>query len=185
MPKPKPMVILENYKEDGELKSVLQYKDDSKKRFILIPKWVVVLACAIAIFLFFTLIVSLIVVSSAKPPATFQQSCEGRSCMKNLNLKCLNNTCQCDTGYFYISKCVLKKSFMEQCKNTSQCKDNANLVCNDGVCKCKAFAYWDGKQCINKTSYGQPCTNNSQCLTNNAIICDKNTSTCSCDKTTR
>ena len=129
-------------------------------------------------------------VSLAKTPAAYQQSCEGRSCMTGMNLKCVNNTCACDTGYFFINNCSLKKTYNDQCHLTSHCRDNVNLLCLDGVCKCDTHQYWNGFVCIaNPTDptsmYGKSCSNNKQCITDAELYCDTKLGICTCNNATR
>jgi hypothetical protein len=186
----KPIIVEKNYKKDGELKSVLQYIDKKKAKICLIPKWIFITAASILSFILISLIAAVVVVSLAKTPVNYQQSCEGRSCMKGMNLKCVNNTCVCDTGYYFINNCTLKKNFSGQCHLTSHCKDNVNLLCLDGVCKCDTHQYWNGAICIaNPTEpssmHGSSCSSNKQCITNAEMYCDTSLGICTCNNATR
>lgn len=186
----KPILVQKNYKEDGDLRSILQYIDAKIRGDCFLPKWVLITASLISAFILLGLIAAVVVVSFAKPAAVYQQNCQGRSCMKGLNLKCVNNTCVCDTGYIFINNCSLKKNHSEQCHATEYCKDNVNLVCLDGVCKCAAHQYWNGSSCVvvstdSALMYGQSCINDKHCITDAGLYCDKKRGICTCDNTTR
>jgi hypothetical protein len=186
IPKKKPEIIYENYRVDGDLKSaVILIDKDVDKSKCLIPKWALVLCIIGCCFILAVLIAALAAVYFAQRPGLYKESCLMRSCVGNLSLKCINNTCLCNTGYIYIDKCTLKKDYMEKCHLTSYCKDNTSMICMDGVCKCSDLKYWNGKACTNKQSYGKTCTSEDQCLTQSILYCDTKTGKCTCDNTTR
>jgi hypothetical protein len=181
-----PIVILENYRPDGELKSVLQYvKPDKDKKKCLIPRWALVLSISGFLFISLILLAALFGVYFAPRQAMYQESCESRSCVKDLNLKCINKTCLCETGYIYIGKCTLKKNYLEKCHLDAICKDNKYMKCLDGLCKCDDYSYWNGSQCVSKSTYQQPCTSSNQCLTLQFLYCDTTSKKCICDTNTR
>ena len=184
--KVEPKTVYKNIGLKGQLKSLIQVKDiitDDTK--CLVPKWTVVLCGFGYCFIAIILISALAVVFFANAPAFYQQSCISRSCFKSLNLKCLNKTCLCDTGYFYIDKCLLKKDYMQQCNDDSYCKDNTSMVCRDGTCTCDNSNYWNGGACISKSTYQQSCTNDNQCFTEKVLYCDSKSKKCSCNNNTR
>ena len=120
-----PIVFFKSYAANGELKSIIQYKNlDKENKKCLIPRWVLVLSISWCLFISLILIAALAAVYFAQRPALYKESCVSRSCVKDLNLKCINKTCLCETGYIYIDKCTLKKSYLEQCHLTEICKDN-------------------------------------------------------------
>jgi hypothetical protein len=180
----KSVTFLENYRANGELRSVLKliYYDDVDNKKCFIRRGLLILSmigfCIIGIIL----IALIAAVCFASRKALYQENCATRSCVSNLNLKCINNTCNCDSGYLYIDKCTLKKKYLENCHLTSYCEDNMNLVCLDGVCKCNdATNYWTGSTCVSKKTYQQVCHSNNQCLTLQMFYCDTSTSLCLCD----
>ena len=110
-------VVHANYSDDGELQSVIKAfkkKPDLTGHF-LVPKWLLVLGVLMATSILITLMASIFVVVLAPRPGLINESCAQRSCLKDLNLKCINKTCQCSAGYFYTNKCILTKNYMESC----------------------------------------------------------------------
>jgi hypothetical protein len=184
--KKNPILFQENFRGNGELKSIYQYIDNKKdKNKFLIPKWCFITGTICCASILITLIASLAVVYYAPRAGLHEESCLRRSCLKSLSLKCINSTCVCDTGYIYIDKCILKKNYLEKCHLTSYCKDNTSMVCMDGVCKCSDLKYWNGNACTNKLSYNKTCASDDQCLTQSMLYCDTKTGKCTCDNTTR
>ena len=181
MAKNEPVTFYENFDENNNLKSIIQYIDKEEKRDkCLVPKWLVGLCCIGSAFIYILLAASLILSLSPRH-SLYQESCEKKSCAKNLNLKCINKTCLCETGYIYIDKCTLKKNYLEQCHTTAICKDDSKMICLDGVCQCAAESYWNGTMCQVKSTYNQVCTKESQCLTSQLLYCDLTQKKCTCD----
>ena len=175
-------VVHANYSDDGELQSVIKAfkkKPDLTGHF-LVPKWLLVLGVLMATSILITLMASIFVVVLAPRPGLINESCAQRSCLKDLNLKCINKTCQCSAGYFYTNKCILTKNYMESCHLISDCKANSNLSCLNGNCNCKNSQYWNGKTCSNRVSYGKTCSYDDQCLANLNLICNTTKGTCDC-----
>ncbi len=186
--KPNSKILYENYRENGDLKSIVRLYDNNKdddKKHCLIPKWALVLSITGFCIIFAILFTALFTVYFAERHGLYQESCMRRSCLKDLSLKCINSTCQCDTGYIYIDKCFIKKDYLQKCHLTSYCIDNTSMICMDGVCKCSDLKYWNGKACTNKVSYAKSCTSDTQCLTQSMLYCDTITGKCTCDNTTR
>lgn len=184
--KNEPILVQENYRENGELKSIYQYIDKDPRKTCLIPRWAVFLSSSIGCCILLALIAALAVVYFWWRPSLHQESClNGRNCIKGLDLKCINGTCLCDTGYFYSNKCTLKKNYMEQCHQTSQCKDNMNMICKDGVCECESYYYWNGSCCTNENLINKQCKNDVECITDTVLYCDTNLGICACDNYTR
>ena len=176
--------IYENYLWNGDLKSLVILTDKKSKKYLM-PKWAVVLSSLACCFILISLGAALFAVYYAQRPALYLENCEKRSCIKGFNLKCINNTCLCDTGYIYIDKCSLKKDYTEKCHKTSYCKDNKNMICKNGVCECDSVNYWNGSMCASKSTYQQPCSVDKVCFTGQMLYCDTITKTCLCDNFTR
>jgi hypothetical protein len=157
--------------------------DVTRPTTVSIPRWGVVLGVLVGIVIATILISAIAIVYFAPRPGLYQESCEKRSCLKELNLKCLDGLCQCADDYYYEYKCNLKKTYMEKCQSISNCKNNTNLVCRDGVCKCYNYQYWNGKLCSNSSSYNQKCTNSSQCDADSILYCDSKQAKCLCETT--
>jgi len=185
MTKKEPVIFYENFDENNNLKSVIQYIDkEEKSDKCLVPKWLVGLGFIGSVFISILLAASLILYFSPRH-SLYQESCEKKSCVKDLNLKCINKTCLCETGYIYIDKCVLKKNYQDKCHITAICKDETKLICLDGVCKCAPESYWNGTMCQVKSTYNQVCTKDSQCLTSQLLYCDLTQKKCICDSYNR
>ena len=184
----KTITLLENYGSNGKLKSVLRllYKDNVDSKKFLIRRGAIILGIISFCIIGITLIALLAAVCFGPRKGLYQENCSRRSCINNFNLKCINSTCNCDTGYIYIDKCTLKKKYLESCHSTSYCGDNKNLICLDGVCKCNdAIQYWTGSTCSSKSTYQQVCYSNNQCLTSQMLYCNISTLLCLCDTSTR
>jgi hypothetical protein len=181
MAKNKPVIFYVNFDENNKLKSIIQYIENIEKHDkCLVPKWLVGLGCIGSAFITILLAASLLLFFSPKH-SLYQESCEKKSCFKDLNLKCINKTCLCETGYIYIDKCILKKNYIEKCHITAVCKDETEMICLDGVCKCAPESYWNGTMCQVKSTYNQVCTKESHCLTSQFLYCDLTQKKCSCD----
>lgn len=127
------------------------------------------------------ILIAALVLNFWKRPALYNESCFRRSCLSELNMKCINNTCVCTSDQYYCGKCINKKAYMENCESSIfNCKSNVNLTCRDGYCKCLSSQYWDGLKCEAKRLYSQNCINDVQCLTDQMIYCDPINLKCSC-----
>jgi hypothetical protein len=96
-----------------------------------IPTWKVVLILLTFLLLATLLIAALVIVTNAKRPANYQESCDKRSCNKDLDMVCIDGTCQCTADQYFTNKCQNKRSNMDFCLNDEQCKDyldNFNLI---------------------------------------------------------
>lgn len=180
-----PIIVYEKYRPNGELKSVIQYLDEvsvKQEKFYQLPVWKIALFFMLLLALFIILIAS-IVLSTSKRSAFYQENCDGRSCLKVLNLKCLNRTCSCVKNQYYLKGCFNKINYLETgcLKNSNYCADGKNLTCVDGACKCSNTSFWSGTNCYLKSSYGGYCTTNEQCFADSKIICDINRKKCLCN----
>ena len=183
--KSEPIIVQENLRENGELRSLYQLIDKNARKPCLIHKYWLMTCTSMCCFILLTLVASLVVVYFAHRDSLYKESCLMKNCVKGFDLKCINGTCVCDTGYSYIDKCRAKKNYMEQCHLTSHCKDNLDLVCRNGLCECKKYYYWNGTSCVSELLYGKPCTNDSHCITDRFLFCDKSKSVCTCDSVNR
>jgi hypothetical protein len=185
MAKVKPVICYIKYDKNNNLKSIIQYieKDEKHDKYLL-PKWLIGLSAIGSVFIAIFLGASLALFFSPRH-SLYQESCEGKSCVKDLNLRCINKTCLCETGYIYIDKCTLKKNYQEKCHITTFCKDKTKMLCLDGVCKCDAESYWNGSMCQVKSTNDQYCTKDSQCLTSQLLYCDLIRKRCTCDSYSR
>ena len=184
--KSEPILVQENYRENGELKSIFQYYDKDPKKVCLVPRWAMVLSSALFTFILIGLIAALAVVYFGRRPSLYGEICvNGRNCIKGLDLKCLNGVCLCDAGYYYSNKCEPKKNYLEQCHLQSDCKDNMNMVCKDGLCKCDSYNYWNGSCCVNSNLIDKKCKADVECITDTVLYCDTNLGLCKCDTHTR
>ena len=176
------ITFYEKYDDSGILQSVIKYKiqEEEKEGYYFIPKWAIVLAGVFYVFVFIMLLTAIFVVYMAPRPGLYQESCLGRSCIKNFGLVCLNSKCSCSTGYLYIDKCVFKKTYAEQCNGNNYCQDNTSLVCLNGACSCNSSQYWNNEACTNFVSYGKSCKTDSQCDPSLKLICDTIHGSCAC-----
>lgn len=172
----------QSYDKFGRLKSVIRYKipTDEIKGFVFIPKWFTVLAGAFYLLILLILFAAIFIVTLQSRPGFYQESCLGRSCIKNFGLTCKNNTCTCATGYTYVDKCILKKTYLQQCNANYYCQDNTNLVCLSGVCTCNSTQYWDGKVCTSFSEYHQSCKTDTQCDPRLKLYCNTKYGLCDC-----
>ena len=184
--KNEPILIQENYRENGELKSIFQYYDKDPKKVCLIPKWAMILSSSLFSFVLIGLIAALAVVYFGRRPSLYGESClNGRNCAKGFDLICIDGVCQCDAGYFYTNKCISKKNYLEQCHSKSDCKDNMNMVCKNGLCECDSYKYWNGSFCLNSNLIDKKCKTDVECITDTVLYCDTRLGLCKCDNATR
>ena len=109
--KSKPILVQINTNENGRLKSIYQYVDRNLKRdiyYCYIPKWLFTLISFFTFAILLILIIVAIIFSQMPRNALHGESCTGRSCVNNLGLHCINQTCECTPGYVYIDKCTLR-----------------------------------------------------------------------------
>jgi hypothetical protein len=116
----------------------------------------------------------------SKPPASYGENCQGRSCFSNINLKCINNTCQCLKNEYYSDKCIKKGINMETCNRMYQCETEKGLICLNGKCQCNSTHYWKDKLCMAKKSFGENC-GSEKCSDDLMLVCDSN-GICSCSE---
>jgi hypothetical protein len=175
----------ESYDINGQVQSVIKYTIPKEETagYFFIPKWAIGLGALFYIFVLTCLFAAIFVVYNAPRPGLYQESCAGRSCVKNFGLVCVNSTCTCPIGYLYIDKCTVKKTYREQCNNNNYCKDNTNLVCLNGICDCSSKQYWNNKSCSNLGSFAASCKFDSQCDDNLKLICDTTYYACGCSNT--
>ena len=112
----------------------------------------------------------------------YNESCASRSCNKDLNMKCIDMICTCNSDQYFTNKCLSKKSYLERCNVNRECKENAGLGCYDAYCKCDNYHYWDGTKCVSRKIYKIFCKGD-QCLSINMLYCDSSYGQCLCDKT--
>ena len=179
-----PIIIMINYRKNGELKSIYQYIDhrepQKRLRNKFVPFWLLVMLCYL-IFAILIILAASLYVKFSKRPGLYNESCASRSCLKQLNLKCINGTCLCPSTQYYMKGCFNKKTYLQQCMgNSSYCINGQNLVCLDGVCKCNRNSYWKGSSCVPQLTYATPCNSSSQCLAGTQMTCDSIFKICSC-----
>ena len=73
---------------------------------------------------------------NSKRPGVYLESCDYAP---DLNLKCIKGICQCLENQYFKTKCLDKKTNLQVCQDSNQCKDNTNLVCYANV---KLFRCW-------------------------------------------
>ncbi len=172
----------ENHDNDGKLQSVIKYiiPKEETAGYWFIPKWLIALGGLFYVFVIICLFAAIFVVYDAPRSGLYQESCAGRSCIKNFGLVCDNSKCICPTGYLYVDKCTMKKTYGDRCNANNYCKDNTNLYCLNGVCSCNSSQYWNNNSCSNLRSYAASCDSYSQCDANLKFICDTTHGICSC-----
>ena len=152
---------------------------------VLVPKWKVGLAIIGSGFIITVLVAAVVILDVAPPPALISQSCVGRSCLQDSNLKCINETCQCQSDFYYSTKCTRKREYSETCSRTTPCKNSAWLTCKNGRCDCNDTNYWNGSYCAIRNLYKEQCESNTNCLVSVSLYCNTKTKQCLCDNKTR
>ncbi len=176
------VTLSQKYDKSGEIQSAIKFTvpKEVTTGFYFIPKWAIGLVGIFSVFVLTVLFAAIFVVYNAPRPGLYQESCAGRSCIKNFGLVCANSTCQCPNGYLYIYNCTLKKAYAEKCNGNNYCHDNKNLLCLNGVCSCNSTQYWNNISCSNLVSYGKSCKIDSQCDNNLKLVCDTIHGICAC-----
>ena len=176
-------LIFEKEHYDGYLISrILIWKNIIKpaKSGADIPIWGIVVTSLGYTALITILIASYVIVYTAPRPSQYLESCYKKSCVNGLNLKCINNTCQCKEHQYYNLGCVDQQSYLGKCALAYQCLADTKLICNEGMCKCEDTFYWNGVDCFARKNYNQTC-NGDQCLSINMIFCNMTSTKCECD----
>ena len=181
-----PTIYQENYSTDGTQKSIIQFVKPIEvlpNSLTLVPKWLIVLL--ILGFVISTLIWldAILVVVIAPRPGFYNESCQTRSCLKILNLKCVHGVCSCNENTEYYEKgCSSKKKYLENCNSNSfNCVNN--LTCLDGLCKCNTGYYWSGSKCLMTNSYENSCNKDFECNKDAGLNCDIHRKMCLCNTT--
>lgn len=177
-------IIYVKDEKKGELQTrTIIYKKNLAKlmqKLCRMPAWQRVLIGLIFALLIGLLIAAIMIVLKAKRPAMYLESCDKRSCMKELETRCVDGICQCTDDQYFSNKCNEKKSNMEFCLKDEQCQDYLN--CRDGKCQCNDTHYHSVSSCIRRRSYQETCKND-QCQTTAMLYCDSKTSKCVCEST--
>jgi hypothetical protein len=183
---PEPKIFMLNYRENGELKSVLQYNDrfEVTKHRKNCPCWLLTMFGYI-LFSILIILAAALYASFAPRSAFYSENCTTRSCLKGLNLTCINGTCLCKSNQYYLKGCFSKLNYLQKCHGNSYCTNLKNLVCLDGVCKCNSSSYWNGTTCLVQIEYGKSCSFSNQCLVGKEMICDTTLKVCSCNTNNR
>lgn len=152
------------------------------KNYIMVPKWAIFISSLFYAALLGVLIAAVCILLFSRRPGVYLEDCQHRSCAPGLNLKCINDMCQCKNDQFYLKKCIDKKTHSEFCQNStqSQCKDG--LICIGGKCQCNETLYWNGGKCLMRKTIRETC-NGDQCLYDSFLNCDNQTKICICDNT--
>ena len=150
---------------------------DEELRTCLVPRWAAGCYCLTLTCLLAILIAACVILLGAKSPANYLESCAGRSCNKDLGMKCINKICTCTDSQYYTNKCYEKKAINELCSAQDQCKDGLN--CIGGKCQCNETYYHNGAKCLKRKTYQETCQGD-QCLTQLILSCDKNSGKCVC-----
>lgn len=106
------------------------------------------------------------------------ESCLNRSCMKGLNLQCINKTCRCSTNDYYLKMCVSKIDYLQKFSKNRKCKETLN--CLSGVCNCNDSMFWNGEKCSNKATINESCLTDEMCTTSRLLYCEKSQGICTC-----
>jgi hypothetical protein len=180
----KPIIIFRSFDKKGELKSIIQYIDRNNEKNIkkkrLVPIWCLCLSSYLCLALLIILAAAIYVAFSGRS-SLYGESCVKRSCIKELNMKCMNNSCSCLSTQYYMKGCNPKKAYLEQClPYVSTCVDNQDLHCLDGVCKCSSSSYWNGSSCTSRVGYLGNCLSSNQCTQGLQMICDSSKKACLC-----
>ncbi|RNA27434.1 prion-like-(Q N-rich) domain-bearing 25 [Brachionus plicatilis] len=137
-----------------------------------IPRWIVYFSIPVMIFLIAFFTGALITMGSVKPDAIYGQSCVGRSCSKEHNLKCINKVCLCESPKYYTNKCVDLSKYGEKCVARENCDPSQDTICFGSVCSCAATKYWNSEssKCVDRLTYGQTCAGD-QCRIRVNLVC--------------
>lgn len=177
-------VIYEKDSFWGPLKSKLLIlrRVENLKGNIRIPTWLAFIIGLFLLLLLAILIASIVIVTTSRKPGLHMEDCIKRSCNTALNLKCIENKCQCESNEYYITKCTEKVGYQKKCQLSLQCFDE--LECIGGNCTCNETTYWTGSKCVKRKLLKDAC-NGDQCLTSSFLYCDAKIKVCVCDLNTR
>lgn len=140
-----------------------------------VPRWMVYFSIPILIFLVAFFTGALVTMGSVKRDGIYGESCVGRSCSKEQNLKCINKICQCESPKYFTNKCVDLSKYGEKCVGRENCDPSQDLICFGSVCSCAPTKYWNSQlnKCVDRLTYGQSCSGD-QCRIRVNMICNSN-----------
>jgi hypothetical protein len=127
-------------------------------------------------------IVALILALNPLRDAVLNQSCTHTQCSTALNLKCINDVCQCYTTEYFTDKCKTLSTYSEPCFVASNCFQTYGLICSLGTCTCSSVEFWNGTWCVPRYTYDVTCSGD-QCLPNRLLSCLANK--CDCPRTNK
>ena len=145
-------------------------------RYCSMPLWAVITGILLFALALVILLSTIPILYKSKAPAGYLENCSGRSCMKEIEAKCVSDKCQCTSTQYFSNKCTEKESYGSKCLYGYECKDY--LMCYDGICQCDVNYYHTGTKCVNRKTLGVSCTGD-QCLNTSMLYCDKGK--CACD----
>lgn len=96
-------------------------------------------------------------------------------CVNNAHCDFTQSVCKCDRDFLELSNgtCIPKKTYMESCETTIDCKQDLSLICENSTCVCNpAISEYNDElfSCVGLA--GHPCVND-QCVAN--AICREET----------
>lgn len=164
-----------------ESETVIFKKDDIvPSGFVKILKWQAYVSGFTLMLLSLILVAALVIVYYAPRPSNYLESCDKKSCNKDLNMKCINSICCCTNDQYFTNKCLNKQSYMGICDKDEHCKDY--LECRDGMCQCGIDYYLSKDKCYKRKSYQETCAGD-QCLTSIMLTCNSKITKCDCNST--
>ena len=157
--------------------SIFKTVQENSKFSVLVPKWLVWLMLFGLLTLFTILLAALLMALFSRKPGLYLEDCKFRSCAPNLNLKCIDQICNCTENQYFLKGCHEKKDHLKLCQLQMQCK--SNLMCRGGACNCNESDYWNGNMCVARHSYNEMCLS-EQCLESSFLFCSSSSNVCLC-----
>lgn len=180
---PSPVIYQAGFDKIGRIETIHQYvfkkRDKEKFKIRKIYCFLQILIFTIAVII---LLAALFVFYLTPRAGLYLEKCGFRSCLRILNLKCIDGVCKCPVNQYYKIGCEDKREYLQTCIGSvnNSCKEATNMICRDGICNCNLYEYWDGMVCTPKVSFGEDCINSNNCLTDRFLFCDLTTFSCAC-----
>ncbi|XP_069140312.1 uncharacterized protein [Argopecten irradians] len=117
-----------------------------------------------------------VTVQCPKKEPTYHEKCEPEHDCKTGELHCINNRCDCVTGFYWNKEeksCTKRPSYNQSCTDTTGCF--GDLSCQGNTCRCndETLLFWNGNEmnCTDRQGFNMPCTNRTMCI--HGLICSE------------
>ncbi|XP_069140307.1 scavenger receptor cysteine-rich type 1 protein M160-like isoform X2 [Argopecten irradians] len=128
-----------------------------------------------------------VTVQCPKKEPTYHEKCEPEHDCKTGELHCINNRCDCVTGFYWNKEeksCTKRPSYNQSCTDTTGCF--GDLSCQGNTCRCndETLLFWNGNEmnCTDRGEFNTTCSDRTKCII--GLTCTEN-HVCRCENETK